>query len=104
MSSARQGILFGFGSYLLWGLFPLYFKLLERSGTVEIVLHRLLWSLPICLVMIIATGALAQLRAVLRRPRRVAALGAAAATLATTSGVYVYAVNSGQVIEASLGY
>jgi chloramphenicol-sensitive protein RarD len=104
MSSSRQGILFGLAAYFLWGLFPLYFKLLEHSGTVEIVLHRYIWALPICAAVIAATGAFAQVRAVLRSPRRVAALGVAAATLALTSGVYVYAVNSGHVIEASLGY
>lgn len=104
MTSSRLGILSGVGAYVLWGLFPLHFRLLEDSGTVEIILHRYLWALPVCAVVMAVTGGLAELRALLRTPRRVALLGAAAASLALTSGVYVYAVNSGQVIEASLGY
>ncbi|WP_394824888.1 EamA family transporter RarD [Pendulispora albinea] len=104
MTPSRQGILFGLLAYSIWGLFPLYFKLLARSGTIEIVLHRYLWAVPVCTLVILITRAGDQLRAVFRTPRRVATLGAAASTLALTSGVYVYAVNSGQVVEASLGY
>ena len=104
MNSARQGVLYGLASYLLWGLFPLYFRLLEESSALEILFHRLLWSLPVCLVIIVVIRAGAQLREILRTPRRVAMLGGAATALAVNSGVYVYAVNSGQVLEASLGY
>lgn len=104
MTPSRLGVLSGVGAYALWGLFPLHFKLLEDSGTVEIILHRYLWALPVCAAVMAVAGGLAELRAVLRTPRRVALLGSAAACLALTSGVYVYAVNSGQVIEASLGY
>ncbi|MEU8824631.1 EamA family transporter RarD [Streptomyces sp. NPDC048636] len=101
---SRQGIILGFSAYVIWGLFPLYFKLLEDSGTVEIVLHRYLWALPMCALVLAVTGGLAQVRPVLRTPRRVGLLGAAALSLALTSGVYIYAVNSGHVVEASLGY
>lgn len=104
MNTSRQGILYGFAAYVLWGLFPLYFRLLESSSALEILLHRLLWTLPLCLLVVVATGSLRQLRAVLRDRRRVAALAQAAAVLAVNSGCYVYAVNSGHVIEASLGY
>jgi chloramphenicol-sensitive protein RarD len=101
---ARRGTAFGFGAYLLWGVFPLYFRLLDRSGAVEIVLHRVLWSLLLCAVLIAATRSWAELRVVLSSGRRVLVLGAAALALALNWGVYIYAVNSGQVVEASLGY
>ncbi|HET6857988.1 MAG TPA: EamA family transporter RarD [Streptomyces sp.] len=104
MNTARQGVLYGLGAYILWGLFPLYFRLLESSAAIETVLHRLLWTLPVCALVIALTRALPLLRAVLAQPRRVAALMGAATALAVNSGCYVYAVNSGHVIEASLGY
>lgn len=104
MNPSRQGLLYGLSAYTLWGLFPLYFRLLESSSALEILLHRLLWTLPLCVLIIVAIGAVRQLRTVLRDRRRVAALAAAAAVLAVNSGCYVYAVNSGHVIEASLGY
>ncbi len=103
-SEARRGTAFGFGAYLLWGIFPLYFRLLDRAGAFEILLHRVLWSLLVCLVLIAATRAWSQLRLVLSSPRRVLILGSAAVAVALNWGVYIYAVNSDQVVEASLGY
>jgi chloramphenicol-sensitive protein RarD len=104
-SEARRGVAFGFAAYFLWGAFPLYFRLLDASGAVEILLHRILWSLAVLLVVVAAVRvARADLRAVLRRPRLVAGLGAAALLIAVNWGIYIYAVNSGQVVEAALGY
>jgi chloramphenicol-sensitive protein RarD len=101
---ARRGVLYGIGAYGLWGVFPLYFRLLERSGAVEVVLHRVLWSLLVCLAVVAAVRGWAELRAALAVPRTVVTLGVGAVLLAVNWGVYIYAVNSGQVVEASLGY
>src|SRR5919202_1353757 len=104
MTFASRGALYGVGAYGLWGVFPLYFRLLERSGAVEVVVHRVLWSLVLCLAIVAATGTWLDLRGTLFVPRRVVPLGVGAVLLALNWGVYVYAVNSGQVLEASLGY
>src|SRR3954453_11467475 len=104
MTSGSRGVLYGIGAYGLWGIFPLYFRLLEASGAVEIVVHRVLWSLLVCAVVVAAIGGWRDLRATLATPRRVGTLGIGAALLALNWGVYIYAVNSGQVVEASLGY
>jgi len=103
-SEGRRGIGFGFSAYLLWGIFPLYFRLLDRSGALEILLHRVLWSLISCLLLIAIGRSWGELRAVLRSPRQTIILGSAAASVAVNWGVYIYAVNSGQVVEGSLGY
>jgi len=100
----RRGVLYGIGAYGLWGVFPLYFRLLERSGALEVVVHRVLWSLLVCLAVVAAARGWAELRAVLAVPRQVVTLGVGAVLLAVNWGVYIYAVNSGQVVEASLGY
>jgi len=97
-------VIYGIGAYLLWGIFPLYFRLLDASGAVEIVVHRVLWSLLVCLAVVALTGAVADLRGVLRSRRSVLMLAGAAGLIAVNWGVYVYAVNSGHVVEASLGY
>ncbi|HVN12152.1 MAG TPA: EamA family transporter RarD [Kineosporiaceae bacterium] len=104
MNSTTRGALYGIGAYGLWGVFPLYFRLLERSGAVEVVVHRVLWSLLVCLGVVAATRGWSDLAATLTAPRRVLTLGVGALLLAVNWGVYVYAVNSGQVVEASLGY
>ncbi len=100
----RRGVAFGVGAYGLWGVFPLYFHLLERSGAVEIVVHRILWSLLVCVAIVTGVRGWPALRSVLRDRRRTLLLGVAAVVLAVNWGVYVYAVNSGQVVEAALGY
>jgi chloramphenicol-sensitive protein RarD len=100
----RRGVLYGIGAYGLWGIFPLYFRLLERSGALEVVVHRVLWSLLLCLAVVAAVRGWAELRTALGVPRQVVLLGVGAVLLALNWGVYIYAVNSGQVIEASLGY
>lgn len=103
-SEVSRGTAYGFAAYLLWGIFPLYFRLLDDSGALEILLHRVLWSLVTCLVLLALARQFGDMATLLRQPRRVALLGVAAVLIAVNWGVYIYAVNSGQVIEASLGY
>lgn len=100
--TSRSGVLLGLGAYLMWGLFPLYFRLLEAAGAVEIVLHRIAWSLLACLILLSITRAWSQIRGVTRR--QVALLAAAAVVLSINWGVFIWAVNSEQVVETSLGY
>ncbi|HET9655388.1 MAG TPA: EamA family transporter RarD [Kineosporiaceae bacterium] len=100
----RRGTMYGLLAYTLWGAFPLYFRLLERSGPVEIVAHRVFWSLMVCLGIVAATRSHGQVLAALRVRRQALLLASAAVLIAINWGVYIYAVNSGQVVEASLGY
>jgi chloramphenicol-sensitive protein RarD len=101
---SRQGVLYGLGAYGIWGAFPLYFTVLHRSTPFEIVLHRILWSLVVCLVAVAVVNRWADLRSALSTPRTVTLLTVAAAVLALNWGVYIFAVDTGQVVEASLGY
>jgi chloramphenicol-sensitive protein RarD len=101
---ARRGVLYGVAGYFMWGLFPLYFPLLEPAGAVEIVAHRIVWSLIAILAILALTVGFGPLREMLRDRRRVGYLSAAAALIAVNWGVYIYAVNSEHVIEAALGY
>ncbi|MFH5822027.1 EamA family transporter RarD [Georgenia sp. AZ-5] len=100
----RLGLALGLACYLLWGAFPLYFRLLEPASAVEIVAHRAVWSLGFCLLALLVTRALRGFADVLRRPRAVAQLALAAVLVATNWLVYVYGVNSGHTVDAALGY
>lgn len=100
----RRGTAYGLLAYTLWGTFPLFFRLLERSGPVEIVAHRVFWSLMLCLAIVAVTRSRRDVAAALANRRQVTLLATAAALIAVNWGVYIYAVNSGQVVEASLGY
>jgi chloramphenicol-sensitive protein RarD len=100
----RAGILAGLGAYGLWGVFPLYFPLLEPAGGVEIVAHRVLWSLLFVALLLTVLRRWGQVRAAFSDPRSVLILAAAALLIAVNWLVFVYGVNSGHVVETSLGY
>jgi chloramphenicol-sensitive protein RarD len=100
----RNGLLYGTGSYLLWGLFPLYFPLLEPAGTVEILASRMAWSLVVVVILLAVTKGFAGVRTVLRDRRRFGLLATAAVLISVNWGVYIWGVNSGHVVECSLGY
>jgi chloramphenicol-sensitive protein RarD len=102
VSSERSGILAGIGAYLLWGLFPLYWPLLEPAGAVEILAHRIVWSFAFLVAVLALTAGFAWLRTLGRERAKLLALAAALVTV--NWGVFIYAVNSEHVVEASLGY
>jgi chloramphenicol-sensitive protein RarD len=102
----RLGIVYGLAAYLLWGAFPLFFPLLEPAAPVEILAHRIVWSLA-AVAVVLAVGSrrgLASLLEVMRDRRRLKLLSAAAVLIALNWGTFIYAVNSKHVIESSLGY
>ena len=104
MNPIRLGYLYGLGAYLLWGFFPLYLKLLRPAGPVEILAHRIVWSVAFVALLLAAMRNVGFLRALLRRPRALAGIAAAAALIAVNWGTYIYGVNSDRVVETALGY
>jgi chloramphenicol-sensitive protein RarD len=100
----RRGYLFGLAAYGLWGLFPLYWKLLRPAGPVEILAHRIIWSVAFVAAILIAVRRWRPLAALARRPRTLAGIGLAAVLVGVNWGTYIYGVNSDHVVEASLGY
>ncbi|MBT8224563.1 MAG: EamA family transporter RarD [Dactylosporangium sp.] len=105
MDQPRRGYVFGIAAYVIWGFFPPYYKLLSQAGPVEILAHRVVWSM-VFVAGILLVGrrgrAIAQIR---RLPARILLGIAAAATLIGLNwGMYIYAVVSSQIVESSLGY
>jgi chloramphenicol-sensitive protein RarD len=100
----RRGLFFSTSAYLLWGVFPLYFPLLEPAGTVEILAERMAWSLVVMVVVVRFGSSFAGARAVLHNRRQLGLLTLAAVFVAGNWGTYIYGVNSGHVVESSLGY
>lgn len=104
VTEGRRGTLSALGAYSLWGLFPLFFHLLEPAGALEVLSHRIVWTLLVVGAIVLATRRVARVRAVVADRRRLLILVLAAVVIAVNWGVYIYAVTSGQVVEASLGY
>lgn len=99
---ADAGILFGVGAYAMWGAFPAFFGLLEPAGAVEILAHRVVWTLVIMLVVLAALGRLRSLRGL--RLRTWGLVAGASAAISLNWGTYIYGVVSGRVVETALGY
>jgi len=104
VSEDRRGFVLGFAAYVLWGVFPLYWPLLEPAGAIEILAHRVLWSLAVVVLLVVLTQRRAQLRALFADPRRLVLLTGAAAVIAVNWGTYIWGVNNHRVVETSLGY
>lgn len=99
-----RGFLYALSAYVLWGFLPLYMKALDHMGPAEIIAHRVLWSLPVAAVVLLAQGRTADLKRALRTPSMLA-MGAVTATLISVNwGFYVWAIGAGQALDAALGY
>jgi chloramphenicol-sensitive protein RarD len=88
----------------MWGLFPLYWPLLEPAGALEILAHRVAWSMVTMVALILVVRRGGQLRALMADPRTRLILTLAAVVIAVNWGTYIWGVNNGHVIETSLGY
>ncbi|MFG2649860.1 EamA family transporter RarD [Streptomyces sp. NPDC048436] len=103
-SEQRIGLLNGFAAYGMWGLVPLFWPLLKPSGAGEILAHRMAWSLVVVGVALLIMRRWAWAGELIRQPRKLGLVTIAAAVITVNWGVYIWAVNSGHVVEASLGY
>ncbi|GAA4066981.1 EamA family transporter RarD [Streptomyces shaanxiensis] len=100
----RVGLLNGFAAYGMWGLVPLFWPLLKPAGAIEILAHRMAWSLVFVAVALVFVRRWAWAGELIRQPRRLALIALAAAVITVNWGLYIWSVNTGHVVEASLGY
>ena len=100
----RSGFLLGLGAYGLWGVLPLYFKAVSAVPAVDIVAHRVLWSLPFLALLIAFSRGWAKVRSVISESRTVAMLFITALLIGANWLLYVHAVTSGHILAASFGY
>nr|WP_308402314.1 EamA family transporter RarD [Streptomyces sp. AN091965] len=101
---ARTGLLNGIAAYGMWGLVPLFWPLLKPAGAGEILAHRMAWSLVVVAVALLFVRRWAWAGELLRQPRKLGLVAIAASVITINWGIYIWAVNTGHVVEASLGY
>lgn len=99
-----SGFLYALTAYLLWGFLPLYMKALAHIPPVEVIAHRVLWSVPIAVAVIAWMGRTEDLRAALKSPRMLGMGAMTAALISVNWGIYVWAIGSGHALDAALGY
>jgi chloramphenicol-sensitive protein RarD len=102
MDEQRQGLVSGVAAYFCWGLFPLFFRLLEPAGALEVLAHRVVWSLAFVAVLLGLRRRWSWVRTLGRR--RFGLLLVAAAVISVNWGLFIWGVNNGHVVETSLGY
>ena len=104
MKSYKLGLLLGIGSYLIWGLFPLYWPLLKPSNSIEIVAHRAVWTFVLCIIVLLGMGRFKSTFALLKNRRIAIRLSISTLLVSVNWLVYIWGVNHGHVVECALGY
>ena len=103
-SREATGVLYGIAAYSIWGFAPVYWKVVRAFDPVELLAHRVLWSLVVAMILLAVTGGFAEYRAALRSRRHVAPVALASLLLAVNWLVFIFAVANEQVLATSLGY
>jgi chloramphenicol-sensitive protein RarD len=101
---ARLGLAYALLAYGAWGLFPLYFRQVAHIEPLQVLAHRVFWSVPFLALLILLTRRAAELRAVVASGRTMLTLVASTATIAVNWYVFIYAIATRQVLQCSLGY
>jgi chloramphenicol-sensitive protein RarD len=101
---SKAGFLFGLGAYALWGILPIYFKAIADVAAVDIVAHRVLWSIPFLTLLIAISKGWGKVRAVLNDRKTLGVLAITALLIGGNWLLYVYAVTSGHILASSFGY
>ena len=100
----RAGLVLGLGAYLLWGVLPIYFKLIEAQPALDIVAHRVVWSLPLLAILLAASRGWPGVRHAIGHRRTLGMLIVTAALIAANWLLYIEAVTHGHILAASFGY
>lgn len=103
-SDAAVGVVFGLGAYFIWGFLPLYMKAVASVPAPEVLAHRIIWSLLLLAGLVAARRRWQPLLALARDPRTIFLLGITALLIGVNWLIYIWAVNSGHVLDTSLGY
>ena len=104
MSKFSTGLLYGVSAYVLWGLLPLYWQLVEEAGAYEILAHRGIWSLLLCLFLLALRKQIKSAYKMIKGRRTLLLLFLASGFLTINWGVYIWSVMVDRVVEAALGY
>ena len=104
LSNKGVGILYGIMAYTAWGLLPLYWKLLKVIPAFEILAHRIIWSFLFVIFLVVLSKQWLAIKQTMSDRRKMSLIGIGAITITVNWGTYIWAVNAGHVVEASLGY
>lgn len=104
MSDGKRGFIFALSAYLLWGVLPFYLKTVAHMPALEVVAHRIVWSVPIAGALLWWLGLVGDLKVALTTPRMLVMAMLTASLITLNWGTYVWAIGSGHAIDTALGY
>ncbi len=104
MNQLRLGYLYGLGAYTIWGFIPAYFKLLRPAGALEVLAHRIVWSLIFMVILLTVIRRWGRIRELVTNRAALAGVTVAAALIGVNWGTYIYGVNHDRIVETALGY
>ncbi len=99
-----RGLAFALTAYFMWGVLPLYMKLLSHISPAEVIAHRVIWSLPIAGLVLFLLGRTSDIKVAIRTPRVLLMAVATASLISINWGIYVWSILSGHALDAALGY
>ncbi|NOD86127.1 EamA family transporter RarD [Ruegeria sp. HKCCD6119] len=99
-----KGLALAVTAYVLWGFLPLYMKALDHMGAVEVVAHRVIWSVPVAGLLLVVLGRTRDLKAALGNPKMLGMAALTAALISVNWAIYVWAISTGNALDAALGY
>ncbi|WP_299083610.1 EamA family transporter RarD [uncultured Paraglaciecola sp.] len=102
--SVKAGVIFAVAAYTMWGIAPTYFKLLTQVPALEIVMHRIVWSVLVLCILLLARKKFSQVRTAIGDPKVLKTLAVSGLLLAVNWLVFIWAVNNNKLLDASLGY
>jgi chloramphenicol-sensitive protein RarD len=102
--SIKAGVIFALSAYSMWGIAPIYFKLLTTVPALEIVMHRIVWSVLVLCVLLVVRKKFSQVFKAIRDPKVIITLAISGLLLAVNWLVFIWAVNNDKMLDASLGY
>ncbi|MBR6026065.1 MAG: EamA family transporter RarD [Neisseriaceae bacterium] len=104
LSQQKQGIILALATFIMWGVFPIYFKLLSNVNPVTILANRIIWSFVLLFILLIGLRRLHNIRRLLHLKKVTAWLLLSGSLISCNWGIFIYAVEQGQILETSLGY
>ena len=104
MKSIQKGLILALATFIMWGIFPIFFKFIEGIAATEVLAHRIIWSALILLVVLIITKKLANVKRIIKIKKVTLTLAITGALIASNWGIFIYAINQNEILATSLGY
>lgn len=104
MQATQKGFILALATFIMWGVFPIFFKFIEGIAATEVLAHRIIWSALILLVILIITKKLNSVKRIAKIKKVTLTLAITGALIASNWGVFIYAINQNEILATSLGY